>query len=560
MAESARALGDFDAVIVGAGAGGAAAAWRLTEHGKRVLVVEAGRRFDPYTDYRLDQPDWELSGFPHTPDSEGRYTFARMQALESGFEHLRSWNRVSGVYSRLNERREPSGAGYHHVRGVGGSTLHYTGEAHRMNPHSMKMRSRFGVAADWPVDYDALEPYYCIAERIIGVAGPETQTDRPRSEPFPLPEHPLSRGSRFIVEGGARLGMLWEPNSRAALSTAYDGRPACNYCGNCTRGCPLKDKGSADVTFMAKAEASGRCRVLTNTQVLAIRVDEANEAREIECADASGARFTIPTPLLILAAGAIETPRLLLASRTAAHPHGLGNHSGQVGRNFMETLSWTSVGLAPMSLASFKGLPADTICWDYNRPDSIPGVIGGCRFSSSTHEADLVGPIAYARRIVPGWGRAHKIAMRETLGRAVAVGAIGEHLPNENTFVDLDPDEQDRFGMPLARIHSHLDALDIARLEFMARTCRDTLHSAGITTLVEEYGRYDYFSSTHVFGTCRMGQHQHDSVVDQGLRMHTLGNILITDASVMPSSGGGESPSLTIQALAVRAIDQLALR
>lgn len=160
----------YDAVIVGAGAGGGSAAWALTRKGFRVLVLEAGPRYDPFVDYKVNTPAWE-EGFPYKPGSQGKYTFGDMQPLSEQWSHLRSWNRVSG---QLNPGHTRISYGYQHVRAVGGSSLHFTGEAHRMNPDSMKMRSRFGVAADWPLSYQDLEPYYLEAETCVGVAGPKT--------------------------------------------------------------------------------------------------------------------------------------------------------------------------------------------------------------------------------------------------------------------------------------------------------------------------------------------------------------------------------------------------
>jgi choline dehydrogenase-like flavoprotein len=261
--------------------------------------------------------------------------------------------------------------------------------------------------------------------------------------------------------------------------------------------------------------------------------------------------------VIIVACGAVETPRLLLASTGKYAPNGLANESGQVGRHFMETLFWTSSGLHPERLASYRGLPSDSICWDYNAPDAIPGVVGGCRFYTAMAEADLVGPINYARRLVGGWGRAHKAKMRDVFGRALTVNAIGESLPNPKSYIDLDPDESDSEGIPLARINSHLEDSELQRLAFMAKITREILAASGVKQPAEEYGSYDYFSSTHVFGTCRMGRDPEDSVVDAYCRSHRWRNLFVVDASVFPSSGGGESPSLTIEALAIRAARML---
>ena len=535
--------------MIGSGAGGGAATLALCNRKLRVLVLEAGPAYDPVHDYRLDRNDWEQDRFPYKAGSKGRQTFAPLQRLDDRWDELRSWNRVNGRTNKT-DRRQPYA--YHHVRGVGGSTLHFTGEAHRINPQAMRMHSRFGVAADWPFDYAALEPFYCEAERIIGVAGPARDPVRWRSEPCPLPAHELSYASRKLAAGSKKLGMSWVPNYVAALSRPYDGRPGCNYCGNCIRGCPRQDKGSVDVTFMRKALASGYCTLQTRCQVTRIETGPEDRVTAIHYVDGDGRQQVATGACVIVACGAVETPRLLLASSSNHAPDGLSNESGQVGRNFMETLSWSSSGLHSEPLASYRGLPSDSICWDYNAPDAIPGVVGGCRFSTSVAEADLLGPVNYAQRVVGGWGRAHKRRMRDVFGRILTVGALGESLPNAKSFIDLDPHETDDTDKPLARIHSYLDEQELKRLAFMAKTAREILEASGTKELVEEYGTYDYFSSTHVFGTCRMGENAEASVVNPYCRSHRWRNLFIVDASVFPSSGGGESPSLTIEALALR--------
>ena len=546
---------DHDAVVVGAGAGGAAAAWRMTQRGWRVLLLDAGPAFDPDTDYGLERNDWEKERFRYKPGSLGETSFAPLQRLDPALmRELRSWSLGQGLSNR-EATRAVSGPGYHHVRGIGGSTLHFVGEAHRMNPASMAMKSRFGVAADWPVSYGELEPYYVEVERLLGVAGPVQARDRWRSAPYPLPAHPLSRASRKLGQGASALGIAWDPNPRCALSLPYDGRPPCNYCGGCTHGCPRRDKGSADVTFIAKAQASGRCEVRANTALVGIVRGAGKRTGSIDAidvVDGAGRRQRIATPRLVLACGAVETPRVLLLER------GLAAASGQVGRNFMESVAFTSVGRADEPLFSFGGLPADAITWQHNRPDAVPGVIGGYRMSAAIHEADMVGAIAHAQRAVPGFGREHKRQMRRAVGSTLAAGAVGESLPHERSKIDLDPVKKDAYGRSLARIHSFVDGATVSRLRAMAAATRGLLAAAGVQTLVEEFGTYDHFSSAHVFGTCRMGVDPRTSVVGADLAVHGFERFHICDASVFPSSGGGEAPSLTIQALALRAVDGMA--
>ena len=303
--------------------------------------------------------------------------------------------------------------------------------------------------------------------------------------------------------------------------------------------------------------ASGFCTIKPECLVIHLEAGAADRITQVHYVDAKGQRRVVSGQAVVVACGAVETPRLLLTSTNRYAPDGIANESGQVGRHFMETIFWVSSGLHREPLGSFRGLPADSGCWDFNVPDAIPDVIGGFCLSPAMAEADLIGPINYAKRVVSGWGRKHKAEMRQSFGRVLSLKAVGECLPKAQSFIDLDPKQQDAFGLPLARINTHLVDMDMRRLAFMAKTTRDILRASGADDIFEEYGAYDFFSSTHVFGTCRMGTDPQTSVVDPYGRSHGWKNLWIADASVFPSSGGGEGPSLTIEALALRTADAL---
>jgi choline dehydrogenase-like flavoprotein len=538
----------FDAIVVGSGAGGAAAAFGLSQAGAKVLVLEAGPSYDPLKDYKLSSDNWENEGFPYKPGSQVRYTVAALQALDKQHSTLRSWNhKTKLVHSEKNRQSQ----GYEHLQAVGGSTLRYTGEAHRLNPRAMKLASEHGAGADWPITYPDLEPYYLSAEKLIGVAGASDDQIRPRSAPYPLPPHAMSYVSQILGRGFQKLNLSWTANSLAALSQPYDGRPPCNQCGQCALGCSRLDKGTADLTFIAKALATGNCEVRSECRATEIVADDKDTITAVHYADRQGNQHKVTATTYLLAAGAVETPRLLLNSKS------INNDDGQIGKHFLETLAWNSSALHPQNIASHRGHPSDAICWDFNAPDAINDVIGGCRFSLGVAESGLAGPAAYANRVVGGWGAGQKRKVREQFGHVISVGGIGESLPHEKSFIDLDPEVKDHLGLPVARIHSHLDDMAINRIRFMATKSRELLQAAGAGQPFEEYGTYDLFHSTHVFGGCRMGEDASSSVVNSDQQSHRYNNLYVVDASVFPSTGGGESPSLTISALALRAVAKL---
>ncbi len=537
-----------DVVIVGAGAGGAAAAFGLCEQGLSVLLLDAGPRFDPVTDYPLDAPGWERRGFPAPKGSRATIRYGDLGDLGDD-DGLASFNAVAG---RLGDaRKRIVGAGYSHVMGVGGSTLHYTGEAHRMHPDALRLNTLTGMGTDWPLDYAALEPFYTRVEHLIGVAGPEDTGARWRSAPYPLPPHPLGPAALRLVQAGAAHGLTFQPNARAALSEPYEGRPACNYCAQCQRGCPLGDKGSADVTFLPKAQATGRLTLIADAPVVALHTGANGRIVALDYIH-DGARTRQETPVLVLAGGAVQTPRLLLAQRDADHPQGLANGSGQVGRNFMETLVWAATGLVPGLTGSHLGLPADAVAWDFNAPGAVPGAAGGVRFTQAVQEMALTGPVSYGTRLIDGFGAPFKARLRQAFGSALSVSAIAEVIPDARSRITLHGTETDAHGLPLPVIQSVLTDNSLTLLRFMAAKGRTLLQSAGVGSVLEQATSWDMFGATHVFGTARMGHDAAQSVVNDTGRCHDHANLWIADASVFPSSGGGESPSLTIQALALR--------
>ena len=553
---------DADVVIVGAGAGGLAAAWRLTTQGVRVTVIESGREYVPSTDYPQSQDDFELREFPYDPtrDEHGnpRYAWGKPQVVGAEWEAYRSYSRVFGRQVAGNRRRF---ARYEHVRGVGGSTLHFQGEAHRYHPHALDMRSRFAVGDDWPLSAAELERYYDLVERQLGVAAPPHNPWRPRATAPVLPPHPLSYASQCLAPAFAAIGAPLLPNALAILPQLYDGRPPCNYCNSCTQGCPLGDKGSADVTWLPAAQATGRLELVTQAHVVQIEVDAVGRATGVVYRQPDGAHARARGRALVLAGGAVETPRVLLLSTSARFPHGVANGNGQVGRHLTEHLTWSTVALLPERVYAHRGQPIDGTAWRFAVPAASPyGYVGGFRLSTAHGALDLRGPAAYAERLIDGFGRGHQQRMAAQFGHAVGLLAMGDWLPNDETFVDLDPSARDAAGLPVARLHSHLGDNERHLLRHMADTTRALLATLPGAEIVEESSALDICAPAHVLGTCRMGRDPRSAVADSDGISHEVPNLAFADGSLVPSSGNGDSPSLTIMALAARTADRLIAR
>jgi choline dehydrogenase-like flavoprotein len=551
-------MSETDVIVVGAGAGGLAAAWRLTARGLRVILLEAGRQYDQATDYPQTADDFELRPFPYDPNTDEagrpRYGFGPAQEIGREWDAYRSHSDAQGRYVPGNTRWYQS---YAHARGVGGSTLAFQGEAHRYHPDAFRMRSLFGAGVDWPFPYADLEPYYDLAERQIGVAAPADNPFRPRTSPPVLSAHRLSYASARLVPAFAGAGATLRPNSLAILSEPYAGRPACNYCNSCAAGCPIGDKGSADVTFFPPASETGRLDLRTDAQAIRIDVDGDGRAAAVIYRDAGDSLHRVRGRFVVLAGGAVETARLLLLSTSPSFPDGLANRSGQVGKHLTEALFWQSTGLLAEQVGSYRGIPIDGTAWDFAVPQHrTGGCVGGFRLSTAHGAAGLRGPAFYAEQLVPGFGLAHQRRMAAVFGHAVALVALGDWLPNADTKVDLDPALRDASGLPVARITSHLGDNERALLKLMADTTRHILAAAG-AEIVAETSAIDLFATAHVLGTCRMGADPAASVADADGFSHEVPNLAFADGSLVPSSGSGDAPMLTITALALRTADRL---
>lgn len=544
---------EVDVCIIGSGAGGAPVAYSLGKAGFSVVVLEAGPRYDPMH-YHMNTKDWEIHpyAFINPPDEKKKnlYTYATPEKLNPKYKHLRSGSKAFGFYNNSDRRKPPS---ISRAKGVGGTTLHYQGEAHRFSAHGFKEKSLYGYAEDWPISYKDLEPYYEKAEVFLGVSGLNGNPFKPPSGPFPNPPHELSCATKRVKVGFDKLGLHLWPNSLNIISKPYDGRPACNYCNGCYLGCMMRAKGSMDVTFIPKAEATGNVEIRPNSVVREITINKQGKVDSVIYFDSKKVERRQRAKIVVVSASALESPRLLLNSKSPLFPDGLANSSGMVGSFFMETLLYSVTVLFSEQINSYRGLQIDSRAWDYNEPRGENSFFGGVVFGVSA--LNLLGPLSYAKSVAPGWGSEHKDFMRKYFGHGVYVWAIGEQLPHEDNKITIDPEVKDYYGIPVAKVTTELNNNDLEMLSFMSKKCKEIVEAAGAEEIVSEFGSYDLSAISHMSGTCRMGNDPNKSVLNTFCQSHDVKNLFVIDSSCFVTEGGGDSPSLTIMAIALRASD-----
>jgi choline dehydrogenase-like flavoprotein len=546
-----------DVCIIGSGAGGAPVAYALGKAGFSVVVLEAGPRYKP-EEYHLAKKDWEQYPYPQPfvdPEygkKENLYTYSAPEKLEPNHRALRSWSKAQGYYNPNDRRRPPH---IQRAKGVGGTTLHYQGEAHRFSPFGFETRSLYGVGEDWPITYKDLEPYYDKAEKLLGVAGLEGNPYKPPRGPFPNPPHELSCASERVKVGFDKLGLHLWPNYLNIISRPFDGRPPCNYCNGCFLGCMMRAKGSMDVTLIPKAEATGNVEVIPNSVVREIAINDRGKAEGVIYFDSKKLEKRQKAKIVVISASALESPRLLLNSRSSSFPNGLSNSTGLVGKSFMETIIYANTVLFSEQISSYKGLQIDSRAWDYNETRKESSYVGGVVFGVSA--MDLLGPLSYAQKLAPGWGREHKDFMTKYFGHAINVFAIGEQLPSDDNMITIDPEVKDYYGIPVSKVTTKLSNNDLEMLSLMRRKCNEIVEAAGAVEKVREFSAYDLSLISHMGGTCRMGNDPKKSVLNSYCQSHDVKNLFVIDSSCFVTQGGGDSPSLTIHAIALRASDYI---
>ena len=527
MAERDR----VDVLVVGAGASGAAFTWSLAEAGIQVLCLEQGGWVDPRT-YPTAGEDWEIH-------------------RQTDFHPDPNFRRLAVDYP-LNTRDSPIDPLMYNA--VGGSTIHWSAHFPRLRPSDFRVRSLDGVAEDWPVSYGDLEPFFDLNDHMMGVAGLAGDPAYPPKPARQTPPIPLGALGHTVVRGFERLGWHWWPSDSAILTRPYDGRRPCNNCGPCDVGCAVGAKASTDITYWPKALARG-AELRTAARVREITVSADGLADGVIYYDGRGNVREQRARIVVLAGNGVGTPRLLLNSRSARFPQGLGNGTGLVGRNLMFHPYASVRGVFDEPLEGLRGpIGCAIISQEFYETKVSRGFVRGCSFQI----ARGLSPIANATGGLSGlrlpWGASHRAAYQARFDRTITVAVIGDDLPEEHNRVELDPELVDGDGIPAPRIVYTLGENSRKLLDHGMARAREVLAAAGAkatedTPLLRSAG-------WHLMGTARMGNDPRRSVVDPFGRCHEVKNLYIIDGSVFVT-GGAVNPTSTIQAVALRAADHL---
>jgi choline dehydrogenase-like flavoprotein len=553
----------YDVIIVGSGAGGGMSAYHLTKSGLKVLMLEAGRHYDPVKETPMFNINAEapLRG-ASTPDKP----FGFYDATVDG-----GWEVPNEPYT-VAEGSEPFI--WWRPRMLGGRTNHWGRIALRFGELDFKPHSRDGLGYDWPITYDDLAPWYDKTEKLIGVSGAAPARgllNTPDSPPGCLMESAPPRAFEVFYERAFRaMGIPVIPMHGAVVTGQMEGRNTCVFATPCGRGCAIGANFQSTTVLLPPAMATGNLTITTDALVYQVDLDKAGKAKGVTYVNRkSGEHHSVTARSVVLAAGSGETARILLNSKSSAFPDGLCNTHGMVGRYLMDSVGTGVTGQFP----SLEGLPPTNDdgqgtqhtyvpWWGYEKQKELGFArgyhieIGGGRRMPSM---GLAGIIPDDETSV---GDALRRKLRDRFGSVIGFDGRGEMIPNDDCYCEIDPNAKDKWGIPVLRFHWKWGEHETNQAAHAVKTFLEVIDRLGGKPEpgVETDGRKAISKGgemIHEIGTARMGHNDADSVVNQFGQSWAVPNLFVMDGAVMVSSPD-KNPTLSILALAWRSADNLA--
>jgi choline dehydrogenase-like flavoprotein len=538
-----------DICIIGSGAGGAPMALELGRAGFKVVVLEKGAHYKP-------------KDFVHDEILNSRRNFFMPLPWEEPHLVRRG---PSGRYERTNSAWT--------ANCVGGGTVHMSGYFYRLKPVDFRLRSTLGNVkganlADWPISYEELAPFYDKAEAELGVSGDAQPHPfaEPRSGPYPLPAldvHPIAKEIDRVCQE-----LKWHPltTARGIISRPYRGRSACSYCALCgSYGCEMGAKSSTNASLIPAALATGNVELRPKCMARSIEVDKEGKAKSVVYLDPDGVEQEQPAKIIVVSCTSVESARLLLNSTSSRFSQGLANGSGLVGKNLMfssfgearATFRLSKQKAARPWLAAPDPFVNRSLQDFYLLPDDRFGFRkGGTLGFMWTHPNPIFAAVGLAGSGKDGvFGKVLKERMRAYRdSRILQFEVYGEFLATPGTYVTVEPNVKDKYGIPVAAITMDRHPMDFAATRFLVERGEEVLMRldpddmervgiAGETTILQH-------------GTCRFGNDPATSVLNKDCRAHEVPNLYVVDGSFMPSAGSVPS-TLTITANSFRVAHNL---
>ncbi len=541
----------YDVVIVGSGAGGGMAAYELTKAGAKVCLLEAGGPWD-------NTKDSDMLVWPWETDRRGGSTKEKPFGEHDGC--IGGWNIEGEPYTKAPGTRFD----WWRARMVGGRTNHWGRISLRFGPDDFKGKSKDGLGDDWPISYEDMKPYYDDLDRLVGIFG-SNEGLRNHPDGIFLPP-PTPRCWEHVVKRSAdRLNVTCIPSRLSILTRPHNGRPECHYCGQCGRGCGVNANFSSTNVLIAPALRTGNLELRTNAMAREVTVGRDGLANGVIYINTlTGEEQRVDAKVVVVAASACESARLLLNSSSSRFPQGLANASGVLGKYITDTTGTDVGGFIP-SLVDQPRHNCDGVggahlympWWIDNSKLDFPrgyhieiwGGMGmpGYGFMGGIQRYGQGG----------GYGASLKNEYRRYYGTSIGFSGRGEMIPNENSYCEIDPNTVDRYGIPVLRFHWEWTDHELNQVKHMQETFRALLADMGaevrssMPTREQGYGISSGGSIIHEVGGVRMGSDPKSSALNANCQAWDCRNLFVTDGGPFVTQAD-KNPTWTILALSMR--------
>lgn len=506
---------DSVVVIIGSGAGGGTLANELCQKGIKVVLLEAGKKQSSASFVNEEWPSFKQLAWTDTRTTSGSWRVAR------DFPQLPAWI----------------------CKTVGGTTTHWAGASLRFQEHEFKALSTYGnikgtSLLDWPITLEELAPYYAQAEDRMGV----TRTNG-------IPGLPGNNNFKVMYAGAQKMGYKSCNTGRMAInSRPRHGRGRCMQLGFCFQGCKSGAKWSTLYTEIPAAEATGKLDLRPESHAIKIEHDASGKVTAVVYVDSQGKQQRQQARVVCVAGNSIETPRLLLLSESAQHPHGLANSSGEVGKNYMRHTTGSVYGVFEKPVHHYRGTVMAGIITEESAHKPSRGFVGG--YEMETISLGLPFSAAF---LDPGaWG-ADFTYFLDHYTHLAGMWLVGEDMLQSSNRITLNHQIKDQLGIPVANVHYDDHPNDVAMRNHAYQQGEAIYNAAGSIRNL----RTPPYPSTHNLGTCRMSEKARDGVCNKWGQTHDVNNLFISDGSQFTTSAA-ENPTLTIVSLAIRQAEYIA--
>jgi choline dehydrogenase-like flavoprotein len=540
----------YDVAIVGSGAGGGMAAYMLTKAGANVILLEAGAPWNAIADGAMLTWPYES---PRRGASTPTHQFGEFDACIGG------WSVDGEPYTTA----PGSEFMWWRARMLGGRTNHWGRISLRWGPDDFRRKSIDGLGDDWPITYDDVKPWYDETDRLIGIFGSNEGLPNDPDGVFLPPPKPRCF-ELLIKQACDKTAVRCIPARLSILTKPVNGRAACHYCGQCSRGCKTNSNFSSPGVLIEPAQRTGKLTLLTNAMVREVTAGQDGLATGVSYIDkTTGADEHVRARIVVLAASACESARLLLNS-------GLSNHSGLVGQYLTDTTGTDVSGYIPRMADHIThnedgvgGMHLYMPWWVDNKTLDFPRGYhiepsGGLHLPAYGFMSDTMRHVSHA-----GYGKALKADYRRLYGATVHFSGRGEMIPNADSYCEIDPNVVDRWGIPVLRFHWKWTDYEYKQVKHMQETFRSLISAMGgepltpMPTAAEGYGIAAGGQIIHELGTTRMGRDPSTSVLNPWCQSHEVKNLFVVDGGPFVSQAD-KNPTWTILALAMRTSDYIA--